>query len=103
MLQSTNQKTYQDILIRLQNGQISPIFKQAIDEDAYNEDVWLSYANQVTSLLEKRYCLERAKLLNPKNRQIHQQLQQLLTETTINVPSRRTIWERLAALFRLQQ
>ena len=46
----------------------SEIFQQAVTENSNLEMDWLWFAQRVESEAERRYCLEKALYINPKNR-----------------------------------
>jgi ABC-type antimicrobial peptide transport system ATPase subunit len=55
----------------------SAVIQQALQEDSNRAMDWLWYAEHITNASEKRYCLERALHIDPKNIQAAQQIKLL--------------------------
>lgn len=55
----------------------SDMLRQALAEDSNRELDWLWYAERVSGDAERAYCLERARYINPDNRDTIRQLAQL--------------------------
>jgi hypothetical protein len=53
------------------------IFRQVIDLDPNNETAWIWMASVVSSMAERRTCLQRVLTINPNNRRARQALQRL--------------------------
>lgn len=62
----------------------SSLIQQALQEDSNRVMDWLWYAEQVTSLSEKQYCLARALYIDPTNSQAARQIKALAAEQKPN-------------------